>query len=212
LDNAAFDKQSEKGKGGELTMKMRSVLPMRIAKYGYIIVSAVFCMVGLAMILLPTAPEVTISNFFGIAMMIFGCVKLVGYFSKDLFRLAFQYDLEFGILLLALGIITLIKQGNRMDFICVSLGMCILADSLFKVKIAFEAKSFGVRVWWLTLALSILTAVMGLMLVFRPSESVRALTILLGNGLLAEGILGLSVAISLVKIVKNQMPDVISDD
>jgi uncharacterized membrane protein HdeD (DUF308 family) len=164
------------------------------------------------MILLPAAPAVTISNFFGIAMMIFGCVKLVGYFSKDLFRLAFQYDLEFGILLLALGIITLIKQGNRMDFICVSLGMCILADSLFKVKIAFEAKSFGVRVWWLTLALSILTAVMGLMLVFRPSESVRALTILLGNGLLAEGILGLSVAISLVKIVKNQMPDVISDD
>jgi uncharacterized membrane protein HdeD (DUF308 family) len=145
-------------------------------------------------------------------MMIFGCVKLVGYFSKDLFRLAFQYDLEFGILLLALGIITLIKQGNRMDFICVSLGICILADSLFKVKIAFEAKSFGVRVWWLTLGLSILTAVMGLMLVFRPSESVRALTILLGNGLLAEGILGLSVAISLVKIVKNQMPDVISDD
>jgi uncharacterized membrane protein HdeD (DUF308 family) len=193
-------------------MKMRSVLPMRIAKYGYIIVSAVFCIVGLAMILLPAAPAVTISNFFGIAMMIFGCVKLVGYFSKDLFRLAFQYDLEFGILLLALGIITLIKQGNRMDFICVSLGMCILADSLFKVKIAFEAKSFGVRVWWLTLALSILTAVMGLMLVFRPSESVRALTILLGNGLLAEGILGLSVAISLVKIVKNQMPDVISDD
>jgi uncharacterized membrane protein HdeD (DUF308 family) len=212
LDNAAFDKQSEKGKGGELTMKMRSVLPMRIAKYGYIIVSAVFCIVGLAMILLPAAPAVTISNFFGIAMMIFGCVKLVGYFSKDLFRLAFQYDLEFGILLLALGIITLIKQGNRMDFICVSLGMCILADSLFKVKIAFEAKSFGVRVWWLTLALSILTAVMGLLLVFRPSESVRALTILLGNGLLAEGILGLSVAISLVKIVKNQMPDVISDD
>jgi uncharacterized membrane protein HdeD (DUF308 family) len=53
---------------------------------------------------------------------------------------------------------------------------------------------------------------MGLMLVFRPSESVRALTILLGNGLLAEGILGLSVAISLVKIVKNQMPDVITDE
>jgi hypothetical protein len=35
---------------------------------------------------------------------------------------------------------------------------------------------------------------------------------LLGTGLLTEGILGLSVAISLVKIVKNQMPDVIAED
>jgi uncharacterized membrane protein HdeD (DUF308 family) len=193
-------------------MKMRSVLPMRIAKYGYILVSAAFCIVGLAMILLPAAPVASISNFFGVAMMIFGCVKLVGYFSKDLFRLAFQYDLEFGILLLVLGIITLIRQGNQMDFICIALGICFFADSLFKVKIAFEAKSFGVKVWWLTLVLSVLTGIMGLLLIFRPSEAVEIQTILLGSGLIAEGILGLSVAISLVKIVKNQMPDVIADE
>jgi uncharacterized membrane protein HdeD (DUF308 family) len=197
----------QKGKGGELTMKMRSVLPMRIAKYGYILVSAVFCMVGLAMLFLPEKPVETIGLFFGIAMIIFGGVKLIGYFSKDLFRLAFQYDLEFGILLLTLGIITLIKTGDRMDFICISLGICIFADSLFKVRIAFDAKSFGVKVWWLTFVLSILTGVMGMLLVFRPSESAGALTSLLGCGLLAEGILGMSVAISLVKIVKNQMPD-----
>jgi uncharacterized membrane protein HdeD (DUF308 family) len=193
-------------------MKMRSVLPMRIAKYGYILVSAVFCIVGLALILLPDAPVDSLGKFFGIAMMIFGGVKLVGYFSKDLFRLAFQYDLEFGILMIALGVITLFRHGIRMDFICISLGICIFADSLFKVKIALEAKRFGVRVWWLTLLFAVLTAVVGTLLVFRPSESVGALIILLGIGLLAEGILGLSVAISLVKIVKNQIPDVIAED
>lgn len=190
-------------------MKMRSVLPMKIAKYGYILVSIIFCAVGIAMILSP-APSVTvIGNFFGISMLAFGCVKLVGYFSKDLFRLAFQYDLEFGILLLILGVITLIKPGNVMNFICISLGICILTDSLFKVKIALEARGFGVRAWWLTLALSILAGIAGLLLVLRPAE---AMMILLGISLLAEGILNLSVAISLVKIVRNQMPDVVEAD
>lgn len=193
-------------------MKMRSVLPMKIAKYGYILVSIIFCAVGIAMILSP-APSVTvIGNFFGISMLAFGCVKLVGYFSKDLFRLAFQYDLEFGILLLILGVITLIKPGNVMNFICISLGICILTDSLFKVKIALEARGFGVRAWWLTLALSILAGIAGLLLVLRPAEAMQAMMILLGISLLAEGILNLSVAISLVKIVKNQMPDVVEAD
>jgi uncharacterized membrane protein HdeD (DUF308 family) len=164
------------------------------------------------MILLPDVPVDSLGKFFGIAMMIFGAVKLVGYFSKDLFRLAFQYDLEFGILMIALGVITLIRHGNRIDLICISLGICIFADSLFKVKIAWEAKNFGVKVWWLTLLVAVLTAIMGALLVFRPSESADALIRLLGSGLLTEGILGLSVAISLVKIVKNQMPDVIAED
>ena len=193
-------------------MKMRSVLPMKIAKYGYVLVSIIFCAVGIAMILFPAPSVMVIGNFFGISMLTFGCVKLVGYFSKDLFRLAFQYDLEFGILLLILGVITLIKPGNVMNFICISLGICILTDSLFKVKIAFEARGFGVKAWWLTLALSILAGITGLLLVLRPAEAMQAMMILLGISLLAEGILNLSVAISLVKIVKNQMPDVVEAD
>ena len=193
-------------------MKVRSVLPMKIAKYGYILVSIIFCAVGIAMILFPAPSVMVIGNFFGISMLAFGCVKLVGYFSKDLFRLAFQYDLEFGILLLVLGVITLIKPGNVMNFICISLGICILTDSLFKVKIAFEARGFGVKAWWLTLALSILAGIAGLLLVLRPAEAMQAMMILLGISLLAEGILNLSVAISLVKIVRNQMPDVVEAD
>lgn len=191
---------------------MRSVVPMKIAKYGYIIISVVFCLVGLTMILLPTPSVTVIGYFFGIAMMVFGIIKLIGYFSKDLFRLAFQYDLQFGILLLILGGITLLKPENTMTFICISLGVCIIADCLFKMNIAFEAKSFGIRSWWLILTLSIFAGIIGLLLVFRPSAAIQTIIILLGISLLAEGILNFSVAINLVKIIKNQVPDVIETD
>jgi len=193
-------------------MKMRSVLPMKIAKYGYIVISIVFCIAGILMILMPAPSAAFIGNLFGAAMLVFGILKIIGYFSKDLFRLAFQYDLQFGILLFLLGIITLIKTDNAMNFICISLGVCIILDSLFKINTALEAKCFGIRTWWLTLALSVITAAAGLLLVFRPSETLHGLIVLLGISILTEGILSLSVAVSLVKIINNQMPDIIETD
>ena len=193
-------------------MKMRSVTPMRIAKTGYIIISAVFCIAGILFIARPELSVKIIGRGLGIAMILFGCIRLVGYFSRDLFRLAFQYDLEFGILLIALGVIVLIRSPNVMNFIFIALGIAILADGLFKVQIAMDSKRFGIAAWWLILLLAVLTGFVGLLLVFRPVESAHVLTMLLGVSLLAEGILNLCVVVSTVKIVKHQRPDVIESE
>ena len=136
-------------------------------------------------------------------MILFGVIKLVGYFSKDLFRLAFQYDLSFGLLLMALGALVLARPGEVLDFLFIALGIAILTDGLFKVQIAMDSRQFG------TLLLAIITGVVGALLVFRPWDSARLLTALLGASLLAEGILNLCVAVSTVKIVAHQRPDVI---
>ncbi|HBA47700.1 MAG TPA: hypothetical protein DCZ91_07845 [Lachnospiraceae bacterium] len=193
-------------------MKMRSVTPMRIAKTGYIVMSTVFCIVGILFIARPDLSVKVIGRGLGIALILFGCIKLVGYFSRDLFRLAFQYDLEFGILLIALGVIVFIRSPNVMNFIFIALGIAILADGLFKVQIAMDSKRFGIAAWWLILLLAVLTGFVGLLLVFRPVESAHVLTMLLGVSLLAEGILNLCVVVSTVKIVKHQRPDVIESE
>lgn len=193
-------------------METRSVTPMRAAKTGYVVMSIVFCVVGVLFIALPARSAVMIGRVLGAAMAAFGAVKLVGYFSRDLYRLAFQYDLEFGILLIALGVIVLLRTNGVMDFICIAAGVSILADGLFKIQIAIDARRFGIRDWWLILLLAVVTGGVGLLLVFRPWESVQVLTVLLGAALLSEGVLNLCVALSTVKIVKNQRPDVIETE
>jgi uncharacterized membrane protein HdeD (DUF308 family) len=180
---------------------------MRVAKVGYIVMSAALCLFGVLMIVYPGFSIEAIGIAGGVCLILFGAVKLVGYFSKDLFRLAFQYDLAFGILLISLGIIVLIRPGNLMNFLCLALGIAILADGLFKVQIAVDARTFGIRPWWLILALAILTGALGLALVFRPSESAAVLVTLLGVALLAEGILNLSTVLSAVKIIRHQRSD-----
>ena len=193
-------------------MKLRSVFPMKVAKYGYIIISAVFTLAGLVIILYPSPSQSFIGIFYGIALLVFGIIKLVGYYSRDLFRLAFQYDLQFGILLCVLGIITLIRHNEAVAFLCAAYGICIMADSLFKIRTAFEAKAFGIRQWWLTLVLAILTGLLGLLITLSPFAAARAVTILLGISFVSEGLLSLGVAISMVKIIDHQQPDVIASD
>ena len=190
-------------------MKMRSVTPMRIAKIGYIVMSVMFCIAGALFIALPDISITMIGISMGIAMIVFGIAKLVGYFSRDLFRLAFQFDLELGILLLVLGLIVLIRPDDLMSFICIALGISILTDGLFKVQIALDSKRFGIKSWWVILALAVVAGTIGVFLIFRSAKSAQFLTVLLGVSILAEGILNLYTVISTVLIIKHQQPDVI---
>lgn len=190
---------------------MRSVTPMRAAKVGYIVMSALFCVLGAVLLIWPDVSVRWIGRLLGIGMLIFGAVKLVGYFSRDLFRLAFQYDLAFGLLLMALGTVTLCHPGDAMSFLCVMFGIPVLADGLFKIQIALDSRRFGIRTWWLVMVLAALTCVIGVLLVFRPWDGAQVLTMLMGISLLLDGILNLSVALCTVKIVRHQQPDSIEN-
>lgn len=188
--------------------KMRSVAPMRVAKTGYIAVSILLAVLGIVLIAWPTFSVNALGVICGILLILFGGVKLVGYFSKDLYRLAFQYDIPFGILLIILGIIMLIHPGNLASFICVVFGLSVLISSLFNIQTALDAKKFGINQWWLIFALSVIAAVWGLILVFRPSEAADVMAVLLGITLLFESAVNICTVVTSVKIVKNQHPDV----
>lgn len=188
---------------------MRSVAPMRVAKIGYIIMSVLLCVFGVLLIADPDISLSVIGIVCGALFIVFGLVRLVGYFSKDLYRLAFQYDLAFGLLMIALGIIMLLSPESLMNFICIALGLSIFADGLFKVQIAIDSKRFGLSTWWLIMALAVITVVVGIVLVARPSDSSRVLIVLMGVSMLCEGLLDLGTVITAVKIIKHQQPDVI---
>ena len=190
-------------------MRNRCTIPMRVAKTGYIVMSLAFCGVGALFMAKPGLSAGLIGRALGMVLILFGAVKLIGYFSKDLYRLAFQYDLGFGLLLIALGILVLVRPGGVLDVLFAALGVAVLTDGLYKVQIAVDARRFGISAWWLTLALAGVTVAVGLVLVLRPWDSARMLATLLGAALLAEGVLNLCVAVSTVKIVPHQQPDVI---
>lgn len=192
--------------------KTRATGPLWAVKTGYIVISALFCVLGLVLFIMAERCVPWIGRALGIGMVVCGAVKLGGYFSRDLFRLAFQYDLAFGILLIALGVLVLLQPDGAMSFFCIVLGICVLTDGLFKIQIAIDAKRFGITKWWIVMVMAILTVAMGIVLVLRPGESAAVIMLLAGIGIFVEGLLNICVSLCMVKIVKNQYPDVIEGD
>ena len=85
-----------------------------------------------------------------------------------------------------------------MLLICFAVGLFILADSLFKIRIAFDSKNFGIREWWLILSTAVFTGILGFILIFYPNQGSRILM----------RILNFITVITAVKIITYQKPDV----
>lgn len=191
---------------------LRSVAPMRFAKIGYIVISVLLCVPGILLIVIPDFSVSALGIFCGIVLILFGIVRLAGYFSKDLYRLAFQYDLAFGILMIALGVIMTLKTDRLMIFICIALGLSFFTDSIFKIRIAKDSKAFGLGRWWVILLFALVTGVFSVILMFQSGAGGRVLRVFFGIALLAEGILNFSTAVTAVKIIKHQRPDSLDND
>lgn len=182
---------------------------IKTAKLGYIIISIMLCVLGIVLIAVPDFSALLLCWIGGLLLILFGCVKIIGYFSKDLYRLAFQYDLAFGILMIVLGIALIVRTDTMGNIICIFLGICILDDALLKIQISIDSKTFGIRQWWLILAVAIITGTIGFLLVIRPWEGAQIAMMLLGIALLTEGVLNLVTILTAVKIIHRQVGAVI---
>ncbi len=191
---------------------MRSTRLIRAAKACSIGVSVLFCLMGLVLVIWPELSISLIGIAAAVLLIICGLSKLTGFFSRDLYRLAFQYDLATGILLLALGTLLIASPDRAMSFLCLIMGIAVAADGWFKVQTALDARRFGLKSWVLILIMGLLTGLIGLTAAFRPVQSARVLTRLLGVTLLAEGLMTLCVTLCAVKIIRNQQPDIIKGE
>lgn len=173
---------------------------IRAARMGYLLISVLLCLQGIVLIAFPDCSAILLCRLGGGVMALFGAVKIIGYCSRDLYRLAFQFDLAFGMLLMTLGVILIVRTNRMINLMFMMMGICVLADALLKVQISIDAKAFGIGKWWLIFSVAILTAIAGVLLVLRPFESAQAVMVLLGTALIAEGVLNLITVLNAVTL------------
>ena len=181
-------------------MNVRSTKAIRIAKTSYIILSALFIVLGVGLIALRDLSVSLIGIAAGVMLIAFGIVKLIGYFSKDLYRLAFQYDLAFGILRIILGIIFCTHTAGVVNLFFTAMGILVLVDGLFRIQLAVDAREFGISQWWLLLMIAVITGLFGVLLLLRSAEGMQTVMLFLGCSMFSEGILNLCVALCTTRV------------
>ncbi len=161
---------------------------LRIAYYGYILISFVFYVAGFFCVVLPDRYQDIACLSCGISLAAYGVIKLIGYFSDDLFCLAFQYDLGFGLALVVLGMIIIVLNTQIRRYIQPLIGLLILLDSMMKIQTAKDARRFGLETWYLILICAVAAGILGTVMMVgaflgKPSNIVN------GCALFAEGIM-----------------------
>lgn len=190
---------------------MESIKILKIARNGYIVMSVLFCILGAYLIIFPDFSARIFCILVGVLLILNGIIKIIGYFSKDFYCLAFQFDLAFGILMIAIGTIIIIRSKVMVNLIFAVFGVMILADALFKIQMSVDARRFGLGLWWRILAVAVLTGIFGAVLLVRPFEGSRVMMILIGISILLEGILNLCVAVYTIKLIQNHSSTVIDE-
>ena len=181
---------------------MRSVKFMRAAKTSYIVLSALYCVFGVLLIVVPDFSMKLLGILVGCMMIGFGAVKLMGYFSRDLYRLAFQYDSIYGVLLIGIGLIFLVRPVLTVESTGLLLGIFVFTDGIIKIQVARHARRFGISVWWLIFSLAVLATAGGLFIAIYPTDSVRFLTRFMGAVLIVEATMSACTVLSSVRVVE----------
>ena len=155
---------------------------IKLACTGYILISIVFYITGFLCIVNPELMQLHGRTLAGAILIAYGIIKIISYFSKDLYCLAFQYDFACGIFLIVLGIAVLcIGSRFRESSLFAALGILILLDSLLSIQTALDSRKFGLSSWKYILIISIVTGTFGVLVILKNTLTFA------GFALLAEG-------------------------
>ena len=165
----------------------------------YSILTICLILVGAVLLIAPGIALDVVCIIFGIYMIIYGAVKIMGYFAKDAYQLAFQFDLALGIVIAIVGIVFVCRTARVVQLLSTCIGIVMLVDATFKIQTSIDSKRFGISRWWLMLILAVIVAAIGILLILMPGETTRLMVRLIGLNLCMDGILNLVIVIDTVK-------------
>jgi len=186
---------------------MCSIKLIRAAKTGYLVLAALFSIMGVAMLTWPDITPDMISWGAGAVFAGFGVVRIIGHCSRDPYGLAFEHDPVLGILAIALSVALMLRRNMAVNLLALVLGVEMVADNLFKIQTALEARRFGLATWWLLLALAIAAVVAGILLIVCPFQGMRAWVRVIGAAMLSQGLISFCVALCAIRIPPRRQLD-----
>ncbi len=124
---------------------------VRAAKIVSVILSCMLFILGILLIAWSEKLAPTQRFLFGSFAILLGAAKIFGYFTNDLYRIAFQFDLAMGGLVSIAGILLLALPDLLVPHLAAAVAVYVLLDGLVRLQTAIDAYRFGMHKWYLLL-------------------------------------------------------------
>ena len=111
---------------------------LKTIKFEIIIVSVALFVLGLLLVIFPTASQDIICKGIGVALCVWGVLRLINYFRIAGSEILGSYGLVQGVTLLAFGMFFVIKPGVIAVFLGTALAIIIIVDGILKLQYAVD--------------------------------------------------------------------------
>ena len=140
---------------------------VKSAKIMHLCSAVIFLVAGLLLALVPDFEDSGVFRniVVGVASIIIDATGIYGYFSNDMYRLAFQLDFALGIFNVIFGVLLIINPVQLSVLLPTAVSILTLLEGGNKSQMAIEGKQFGIQKWYLVLISAILEIVAGVVLI-----------------------------------------------
>ena len=166
------------------------------------IISALLCMViGIVMIIYPGKSLDIICQVFGVVLIIGGAASLV-FFLQDIHAIPNVMMLIGGVIFIVIGIWIFTKPEGIKKLIPFIAGIVIVISGIFNCAQTVELGKAKYSGWWVALILSVLTIILGIILIINPFGTAHAIARIIGAFLIYDAVSNLWIIVCISRAFK----------
>ena len=153
----------------------------------FVVLAILYVLLGLVLLLWPVTVMDVLCYLTGGILLLYGIFAIVGFCRTEERRAGSFLALLLGIVAAAVGVVLLFQPTLFQNILTMILGIYILIDGLLNLKRALELRRMEHGGWTIHLVLSLITVVLGLVVVFWPMLAGATLVQLIGAALVYSG-------------------------
>lgn len=167
-----------------------------------LLVSIVLICLALFLIFKPGLSMNIVMITLGCVLAFFGITQTVSYFSNSKEIEFFNFQLVIGILCLLAGLVFIFNPSYISSILTLVIGVWVVIKSITSLQLALNIRNTGANNWQIMLLLSIITFILGIIIVINPFQAMEATISICGGLLLVSELINVFETVYMMKMIK----------
>lgn len=166
-----------------------------------VLLSILMIVIGLLLALWPGHVMTTALTILGIALIVGGALMVYSWYSGRA-RNSSVITLSEGIVMAIVGLVVLVMPRFLISIIPFVVGIFITLNGIFNLAQSLDQRRWNYSRWTMSLAVAILTIVLGVLIVLNPFSTMESLVMAIGIIIIYNGVSNLLIELGYRKIYK----------
>ena len=171
-------------------------------KKSFVAASLAYVALGLVLLFFPDLTTGFICVAVGLLLLAYGVTAIISFFAGGSGSYSFQFELVIGVFAAILGGLFLLKPHRLLSVLPIIFGLYILVDGLTNLKRGMDMRTYGYAGWTTTLVMSVVSMVLGAVILWNPFSTHLLLVRIIGASFLYEGVADLGATHTLDKLIQ----------